>query len=538
MNRMHARYPNCNATRKVPLAHNGQPMSTAPGTVHRSSLDELERRKALALGAARQDRIERQHERGQLTAHERIELLLDAGSFRQMGRFVFGEDLADIDRTIGGDGSVFGFGTIEDRPVAVETTDPTVKGSSHGDAGTRVGRTQARILQKCRLPLFELRQGGGARITEMISSKFAGVGGHSMGDRYVFGPKHVILEAWLGDYFGPQTIADYIVTTRSAHASITSPALLEVATGQRHSADELGGSEVHARVTGQVDGVAEDEGAAIAQLRKVFSYYPSYPGGAAPRRLGDDSANRLVPELRTILPENPNRAFDIRKVLNLVLDKGSFIEFSPDFARNLVTGLGRMDGWPVGIVANQSMAVAGTIDTAAMIKARRMLAIAHLYSIPFLSFLDTPGVLTTLEQEHSRLISEIYALAASRLRPAVPKVAVIVRKGIGFAYPMMTASDPESLTFAWPSARIAFTGPEPAARIVYGREIQAADDPTALLGERAEEMRALSTPRLAAELGHVDAIIDPAETRKIVIRSLDALRSQNLPRRRSLMFTT
>jgi acetyl-CoA carboxylase carboxyltransferase component len=242
--------------------------------------------------------------------------------------------------------------------------------------------------------------------------------------------------------------------------------------------------------------------------------------------------------LRTILPENPNRAFDIRKVLNLVLDEGSFIEFSPDFARNLVTGLGRMDGWAVGIVANQSMAVAGTIDTAAMIKARRMLTIAHLYSIPFLSFLDTPGVLTTLEQEHSRLISEIYALAASRLRPAVPKVAVIVRKGIGFAYPMMTASDPESLTFAWPSARIAFTGPEPAARIVYGREIQAADDPTALLGERAEEMRALSTPRLAAELGHVDAIIDPAETRKIVIRSLDALRSQNLPRRRSLMFTT
>ena len=225
---------------------------------------------------------------------------------------------------------------------------------------------------------------------------------------------------------------------------------------------------MHARVTGQVDGVAEDERAAIAQLREVFSYYPSYPGGVAPRRLGDDPADRLVPELRTILPENPNRAFDIRKLLNLVLDKGSFIDFSPDFARNLVTGLGRMDGWPVGIVANQSMAVAGTIDTAAMIKARRMLAIAHLYSIPFLSFLDTPGVLTTLEQEHNRLISEIYALAASRLRPAVPKVAVIVRKGIGFAYPMMTASDPESLTFAWPSARIAFTGPEPAAKSSTG----------------------------------------------------------------------
>jgi propionyl-CoA carboxylase beta chain len=372
----------------------------------------------------------------------------------------------------------------------------------------------------------------------MMSSKFAGVGGQSMGDRYVFGPKHVVLEAWLGDYFGPQSIADYIVTTRQAHASITSPALLEVATGQRHTADELGGSEVHSRVTGQVDAVAEDEAAAIALLRKVFSYYPSAPGGQPPRVLSGDPPDRLVPELRTVLPENPNRAFDIRKVIKLIVDNGSFVEFSPEFARNLVTGLGRLDGWPVGVVANQSMAVAGTVDKSAMIKARRLLQIASLYSIPFLSILDTPGVLTTLDQEHGRLISEIYSLAVSRLRPAVPKVIIIVRKGIGFAYQMMSASDPEGLTFAWPSARIAFTGPEPAAKIVYGRDIQAAADPAALLRDRADEMRLLSSPRLAAELALIDGIIDPADTRRTVIRSFDVLRTSGVARRRSLTFTT
>lgn len=506
--------------------------------LHREALSELDRKRSLALGGARQDRIARQHERGQLTAHERIELLLDPGTFRQMGRFVFGEDLSEVDRTIGGDGSVFGFGSIDGRPVAVATTDPTVKGSSHGNAGSRVGRAQHRIIEKCNLPLFELRQGGGARITELMSSKFAGVGGQTMGDRYVFGPTNVVLEAWLGDYFGPQATADYIVTTRQAHASITSPALLEVATGQRHTADELGGSDVHSRVTGQVDAVAEDEASAIALLRKVFSYYPGTPGGQPPRGPLHDPPDRSVPELRDVLPENPNRAFDIRKVIKLIVDSDSFIEFSPDFARNLVTGLARLDGWPIGIVANQSMAVAGTVDRSAMIKARRLLDIANLYSIPFLSILDTPGVLTTLDQEHARLISEIYALGISRLRPAVPKVVLVVRKGIGFAYQMMSGSDPEALTFAWPSARIAFTGPEPAARILYGREIEAADEPATLLRERADEMRLLSSPRLAAELAMIDGIIDPADTRRIVARAFSALRTSGTKRRRSVTLPT
>jgi len=497
---------------------------------------DLERKATLALGAARQDRIRRQHERGQLTAHERIDLLLDPGTFVPIGRFVFGEDLNEIERTIGGDGSVYGFGTVDGRPVGVATTDPTVKGSSHGNAGGRIGRAHARIVEKCRLPMFELRQGGGARITEMNSSKFAGTGGQSVGDRHVFGPRHVVMEAWLGDYFGPQTTADFIVTTARAHASITSPALLQVATGQVVPPDELGGSEVHSRITGQVDAVVEDEAAAIQLLKRAFSYYPSFPGGPAMRLQVGDPADRQVPELRDVLPANPNRAFDIRKIINLTFDTGSFLEFSPDFAPNLVSGLARMDGWPVGVVANQSMAVAGTVDTQGMIKARRLLDLANLYSIPFVSILDTPGVLTTKDEEHNRLITAIYALAVARLRPSVPKVIFVVRKGIGFAYQMMSASDPEGLTFAWPSARIAFTGPEPAARIVYGREIESAEDPVSFVREKADEMRVLSTPRLAAELAFIDGIVDPADTRRVIAHSLQQLRTQSGERRRSITF--
>jgi acetyl-CoA carboxylase carboxyltransferase component len=507
-----------------------------PNESRRAALAKLAEMKRLSLGEARQDRIRRQHERGLLTAHERIDLLLDPGSYRPIGRFVFGEDIGEIPRTIGGDGSVYGFGTVDGRPVGVATTDPTVKGSSHGNAGGRVSRAHKLIVEKCRLPVFELRQGGGARITEMISSKFAGTGGQSMGDRHVFGPGHVVMEAWLGDYFGPQSTADFIVSASHAHASITSPALLEVATGQRHTGDELGGSQVHAEVTGQVDAVVDSEADAVALLRRAFSYYPSYPGGSPPRTLVGDPAGRVVPELHDILPENPNRAFDIRKIIRLIVDLDSFLEFSPNFAPNLVTGLARFDGWPVAIVANQPMAVAGTVDTRSMIKAKRLLDLAATYSIPFVSLLDTPGVLTTIDEEHNRLITEIYALAIHRLRPAVPKVIVVVRKGIGFAYQMMSAGDPEGLTYAWPNARIAFTGPEPAARIVYGHELSTAEDPAEFLKSRAEEMRRLSAPQLAAGLALIDAIIDPADTRRTIIRSIDALRTRSGQRRRSLNF--
>jgi propionyl-CoA carboxylase beta chain len=207
-----------------------------------------------------------------------------------------------------------------------------------------------------------------------------------------------------------------------------------------------------------------------------------------------------------------------------VLDQDSFIEWSPQFARNLVTGLGRLDGWPVVVAANQSMVLAGTIDVPAMNKFRRVLELAHTYKLPIVTFLDTPGVLTTKEQEHNRLISNVYQASMARLRPDVPKVAIIVRKAIGFAYMMMSGGDPEGVTICWPSARIAFTGPDPAARILYSAELASAEDPAARQRELADEMRSLSAPEMAASLAYVDAIIDPADTRTTVINAINSLR--------------
>jgi acetyl-CoA carboxylase carboxyltransferase component len=489
----------------------------------RRAFSELARRRALALGGGRLDRIERHRSRGRLTGHDRVELVVDPGSFIPIGRMIHGEDLEEADRTIGGDGEIHGLATVDGRPVLVVANDPTVKGGTGSAANGRIGGRNIRL--RCGLALFDLHQSGGARITELMSSKFAGAGGATMGSRHVFGPDLLHLTAVLGDYYPPWNIvqAEFTSMVRTAHAALTSAPLLEVATGQREDPDDLAGAHVQANHNGQIDLLADDERAAIEHLRRAFTYLPSRAGDPHPRVLVGDPPDRRDQDLDEVLPPNPNRAFDIRKVVTRVLDRDSFFEWSPEFARNIVTGLGRLDGWPVVVAANQPMVLAGTIDVPAMIKFRRVLDVANNYSLPVVTFLDTPGVLTTKEQEHNRLISNVYQTSMARLRPRVPKVAVVVRKGIGFAYMMMSGGDPEGMTFCWPSARIAFTGPDPAARIVNAAEIAAAADPAARQRELADEMRALSAPRLAAELGYIDAIIDPPDTRKVLIRSIRML---------------
>jgi acetyl-CoA carboxylase carboxyltransferase component len=487
---------------------------------------ELARRRALADGAGRVDRVERHRSRGRLTGRERIDLLLDPGSFLPIGRMVHSEDAAEADRTMGGDGEIHGLGTVDGRAVLVVANDPTVKGGTGSVANGRIGGRNIRA--GCALPFLDLHQSGGARISEMMSSKFAGAGGSTMGARHVFGPAALHLTAVLGDYYPPWNIvqAEFTTMVADAHAALTSAPLLEVATGQREDPDDLAGAEVQANLNCQVDVISVDEPSAIKLLRQVFSYFPSSRREGPSRVDVGDSPDRVDESLRDVLPANPNRAFDIRKIIRIVFDHDTFIEWSPGYARNLVTGIARLDGWPVCIAANQSMVLAGTIDVPAMIKFRRILNASNGFGLPMLTFLDTPGVLTTKDQEHNRLISEVYATAMARLRPDVPKVTMVVRKGIGFAYPLMCAGDPEGFTYCWPSARIAFTGPDPAARILYPAEIANAADPKERQRELADEMRELSAPRLAAELGFVDAIIDPAETRRTLVRAVEILRQR------------
>ncbi len=494
-----------------------------------SALAELQRRRQLAAGAGRRERVARQHARGGLTGQERIDRLLDPGSFLPMGRLVHAEDLAEAERTLGGDGAIHGFGCVDGRPVAVFASDPTVKGATGSTTVYRVSHAHARIAARAGVPLFDLHQSGGARITDLMTSKFAGTGGSGMGARHAFRRRYFQFCGILGDYWPPWNMvqSEFTVMSRSAHAALTSPALLEAATGQQVTAAELGGADVQAGVTGQVDAVADDELAAIALLRRAFGYFPSRPGEAAPRRPGDDPAGRVSPELREILPQNPRRAIDIRGIVEIICDRGSFLELCSSYARNLVCGLARLDGETVAIMASQPRVLAGTLDTRALVKARRLLELVDTLQIPLVSLVDTPGVLTTLQEEHARLITEVYRTSVERLRPLVPKVAVVIRKGIGFAYLAMSAGDSEGITLAWPSAQIAFTGPEPAARIVHQREIAAAADPGAALQQRAAEMRSLSQPEAGARLGYIDAIIDPAQTRPLVIRAISALRGSS-----------
>jgi acetyl-CoA carboxylase carboxyltransferase component len=375
--------------------------------------------------------------------------------------------------------------------------------------------------------MFDLQQSGGVRITDLMTSRFAGVpGGGGFGSYHARPRRSALYAAVLGDYFPQWSLvqADFGVMTRSARAALTSPALLEAATGQRVTADELGGADVHAGITGYADAVVETELQAFVALRRAFGYLPGSPLDAPVPVPSDDPVERTDTALRWVLPANPRAPFDIRAVVTRVVDQGSFFELAPDYAPNLVAGLARLGGASVVVLANQSRWLAGVLDLNAVRKLTRYLELCATFSLPLVSFLDTPGALTTKEQEHARIVHEVYRAAVARLRPRIPKVAVVVRKGNGFAYFAMGGGDLEGLTFAWPSARIAFTGPEAAASVVYRRELAEAADPADLRRIKADEMRELAAPWLGARLGYLDAVIDPAETRPTVIRALGCLR--------------
>jgi acetyl-CoA carboxylase carboxyltransferase component len=462
-----------------------------------------------------------------LTAQERIDLLLDPGSQTGFGMFAHSPDLSEAERTAG-NGSLMGFGTIDGRPVAYSATDATIKGGSGGPFAMRRNRAFRDFVDKCGLPEFHLGQSGGARITDVLSSRFPSMGGTAVGlDRHL-PHRSTHFEAVLGNAYGPWvgTFADFNIMTRTSNISISSPGVIEVSTGQKVTDAELGGVEIQTRLIGQVDAVAEDDADLIRTLRRVFSYYPGNPEQPAPVVRGGDPVDRIETGLRTVLPANPNRAYDVRKIITTIVDRQSFFEWSPEFARNLVTGLARMDGHTIGIIANQSMHMAGVFDIGAAIKSRRMLTVCATFGFPVLWIQDVPGVMPTREQEHQRIIVHVLEHAVARHRVRAPQVALVVRKGIGHAYFEMNASNPEIYTIAWPTAQVAFIGPEPGVKIAFRREMEAAPDPQAYLIAKADEFRKAYEPWDGAHLGYFDDVFDPAETRPAVIRAFASLRKR------------
>ena len=485
-----------------------------------------------ARGLGGPERVARQHARGLLTARERIDLLLDPGSELPLGSFLTSGVPGEEARTLG-NGLLTGFGEIDGRPVGYYASDATVKGGSLGGGNMRKKTRIHRVCEQAGLPLFALIQGGGGRITDVLSSRFAGVPGGELGERLAFPNRWNHFAAVMGNYYAPWDAADadFCIMTQNSNLSIASPPVVQEASGEFVSPFDIGGAEIQGRVTGQVDAVTSDDAAAIALLRRTFSYVPGNAWEPPPVVRCGDPVDRREPALRDIIPDRLNRAYDVRKIIRLVVDRDSFMEWTPDYASNLVAGLARLDGHAVAIIANQPSRKAGSLDVPAVNKIDRMLRACDAFRLPLLSFVDVPGVIPNVEQEHHRLLTVLYDMAIRRIRVPVPKIAISLRKGYGYAYPGMSASDYEWHTIAWPTSQIMFMGPEPGVRVAFRREMEAAPDPQAYLEERAETFRERGEPWIGARLGYLDDVIDPADTRPVLARILEICRRRMRPYR-------
>lgn len=466
---------------------------------------ELRRRREQALNLGGPERIARQHARGLLTARERLDILLDTGP-----RF-------EVTPTSG-------FGRVEERLVAYHATDATVKGGSGGDGAMHRARLVRSMANKAGLPLLDLAQGGGASIPGIMGSRLAGNdGGVTLGTEMARPRRGLRLMAVLGNYFAPWSVglSDLAIMTKNSYCAIASPPIIEEATGETITEAQLGGWEVQSKITGQIDVVGEDDPDAIRLMREVFSYLPGNVFEEPPIKWSGDPVERRDEALLSLVPDGISRAYDMRRLLRHVVDDGVLFELKPSYGRALIIALARMGGYPVGIIANQPLYEAGSLDHEAFFKAMRLIELCGTFHIPMLFFLDLPGVLVGSRQEHNQILAKSMKYMIALVEADVPKISVVVRKAYGLGYFAMNGSSAgRKFTFAWPSASIAFMGPEPGVRVVYRRQLEEAPDPRALLNSLAEQWRHTAEPWEAAKLGLIVDVIDPRDTRPLIVQAL------------------
>lgn len=504
-----------------------------PGRPQREAeLAALAEKRAWAAGLGGPEKVARQHARGRMTARERALALVDEGTFVEFGALAHADDPDRAERSPG-DGIITGYGRIGGRMVAVEANDATVLGGSNGmEAAVRKGDRVRDFAEEKGYPLVYLAEGGGGRVGDMMGWVMARTGG----TRSIRGHSNLphrrvpLAVAVLGQSYGSGAlnmgIADFAVMTRTSSFSIASPALVEAATGGRVTEEELGGPEVHSRITGLVDAVCDSEPEALAVIREFIGLMPLSATKPLPLSEPDDPVERRSEELRLIVPEKANRAFDMKRVIGAIVDGGRTVEFQAGYGRSLVAALGRIGGIPVGLVGNNSMFKAGSIDVAAAQKMARFLSMCDTFGIPLVFLHDVPGVLIGKEPEHQGIIRHMMQVMTVLGNCRVPRIAVIVRKSYGLAFAAMSGSwGPNTFTFAWPSARIGFMAPEAGVRIAFGHELAAPGaDREALTARHAgliEQWDQSGAPWMAAGMAYIDDVIDPAETREKVFRALE-----------------
>lgn len=489
------------------------------------TLAELEarRHKALEMGGAHA--VDRQHEAGKLTARERLAILLDAGSFEEIGIHASAPPHPDLaNKPTPADAVVTGFGTIAGRTVAVAAYDFTVIAGTIGTVGERKVARMRDLALKHRVPLIWLLDSAGARVQEIASSEFAGTGklffDQVMMSGVVPQVAAVMGPCAAGTAYIP-ALADVVFMVKGTSSmALAGPPLVKAVTGEDTTPEELGGSKVHCDVSGVADREFEDDHSCLQGIRDYLSHFPQAfdgPASLAPAEAPAGSADDLL----AIVPTDPRRPYDMHKVLELVVDGGRLFELKPRFGPTLITALARLDGRPVGIVASQPRQLAGILNNDASDKAARFITLCDAFGIPLCFFQDVPGFMVGTKVEREGIIRHGAKMLYAVSMATVPKVTVVVRKAYGAGYYVMCGSGyaPDRIV-AWPGAEISLMGPEGAANIVYRKQIEASDDPAGERARRVEQFRDLISPYIAAENGLIDDVIDPRETRDVLIRAL------------------
>src|SRR5712672_3150215 len=502
---------------------------------------ELKRRDQLAEEGGGAQRSERQHKEGKMSARERIDFLLDNGTFEETDKLVTHRcnDFGMAEQKFYGDGFVTGYGRIEGRLVYVFAQDFTVFGGSLSETNAGKIVKIMDLAAKMGAPVIGLNDSGGARIQEGVES----LGGYA--DIFlrntlasgVIPQISAIMGPCAGGAVYSPAITDFIFMTRdTSYMFVTGPDVIKNVTHEEVSKQELGGAMTHNEKSGVAHFVSRDDADCLAMIRELMSFLPSNNLEDAPRRATSDSPTRRDEALNTLVPADPQKPYDIKDAIHSIVDDGFFFEVHEHYARNLVVGFARLDGRPVGIVGNQPAFLAGVLDINASVKGARFVRFCDAFNIPLITFEDVPGFLPGTQQEYGGIIRHGAKLLFAFAEATVPKITVITRKAYGGAYCVMSSKHIRTdANFAWPTAEIAVMGPEGAVNILYRRELDAAADPAAARAEKVAEFREkFANPYIAAGRGFIDEIIRPRETRKKLItalKNLDNKRDKNPPKK-------
>ncbi len=480
--------------------------------------------------------VERQHERGKLLARERVELLLDPGSFVELDRFVRHREaeFGMRDRRPWGDAVVTGYGTVFGRPVCVFSQDFTVFGGSLSEVFAEKICKVMDMAVKVGCPVVGINDSGGARIQEGVVSLagYAEIFWRNVQASGVVPQISLVLGPCAGGAVYSPAITDFVLMAEgTSYMFITGPDVVKAVTGENVSQEELGGASAHAARSGVAHVVAPGEAEVIEDARYLLSFLPQNnletPLYAAPV----DPVDRESPELDTLIPDSPNKPYDIKRVVQAVVDDADFFELQPDFAQNIVCGFARLGGHAVGIVGNQPNALAGVLDIDASVKAARFVRTCDAFNVPLVTFVDVPGFLPGTEQEWGGIIRHGAKLLYAYAEATVPKLTVITRKAYGGAYDVMSSKHIRAdVNVAWPTAEVAVMGPDGAVNIIFRNELGEAAEPEARRAELiADYKERFANPYSAAERGYVDDVIEPRTTRPYLIRALEMHLSKREP---------